>query len=214
MTAIRTWLVLFTLMFFFNITPPASASEAILSTDDIYSIQFTLFELGYPVVGLPDGKIGPNTRTAIAKFQKNIEHAVTGVLTQEEADYLIELPIPTSMKWGAISASVDAGYGATWNRTSGIDAYNVAQGMCHSKSNYPNKCVTIAGFSNNTGVQWIVAVKCDQETSTTEYDGIAVAAAGSYSEAYDNALKMKTDGGYYSSNCYQLVSIAADGSHE
>jgi peptidoglycan hydrolase-like protein with peptidoglycan-binding domain len=211
MTMVRT---LFALMLFLIIAPTARAQEATLTSSEVWAIQEKLFELGFTKVGFPDGKIGPNTRAAISQWQKHNNLGVTGILVREAADYLLELPMPTGMTWGAVSASTDAGYGANWNYSSGLEAYKAALNRCQNESNFPYKCTTIAGFANKTGTQWIVAIKCDQETSTTDYDGIAVASAGSYSEAYDSALKLETDHGYYSNNCYQLIAVAADGSHQ
>lgn len=211
MTMVRT---LFALMLFFIVPPTARAQEASLTSSEVWAIQAKLFELGFTKVGFPDGKIGPNTREAIRKWQAHHNLAVTGILVREAADYLLELPMPTGMRWGAISASVDSGYGANWNYSSGLEAYKAALKVCQTKSNNPYKCTTMAGFANTTGSQWVVAIRCEQESSTVESDGIAVAVAGTYSDAYDLALKLETDDGYYSNNCYQLIAIAADGSHE
>lgn len=214
MTTVRALLTLLAVMIFSSIAPPAKAQEASLTYDEIWKIQEKLFELGFPKVGFPDGKIGPNTREAIRRWQARNNLDMTGILVREAADYLLDLPMPTGMTWGSVSASTDAGYGVNWNYSSGLESYKSALSRCQNNSNYPHKCTTIAGFANSTGTQWVVAIKCDQDTSSTTRDSIAVASAGSYSQAYDNAMEMETDSGYYSSNCYQLVAIAADGSHE
>jgi len=58
-----------------------------LSDDDVLNAQKKLSANGYNV-GTPDGKIGPNTRAAIRKYQQDNKLAVTGKLDESTRTHL------------------------------------------------------------------------------------------------------------------------------
>lgn len=211
MTMVRALLAL---LFFFIVAPVAHAQQANLTTDEVLAIQHKLFEYGYSMVGIPDGKIGPNTREAISKWQERKGLAVTGVLTREEADFLISLDFPTGWLWGALSASTDDAYQAYWNYSSGVAAYKDALVGCRNRSNSPQKCAVVAGFADEDGPSWLAAVRCNQDEGAVKRVGIAITSSPSRERAIENAFNAEIMEGYYRGNCWLLALIAADGSHE
>ena len=209
----RGFLIGVVIVVLFYLVRPVFAQEYYMSEDEAYAAQTMLFEMGYTKVGFPDGKVGPKTREAISQLQENNDWPVTGYLTESQYLGLMQVT-PNPRKWGAISASTDAGYGSTWNYSSGIEAYTAARDRCWSNSYDPSDCITLVTFAIEDFLGWIAAVKCDQVDGATDRDHIFLASRPSRGLALEAAFESADTEGFYRSNCYLREVIAADGSHQ
>ena len=73
---------IFALAFAIGSVAPVRASEGGTTRADVRRVQENLRDLGYPA-GTPDGRLGPQTRTAIKNFQRDRNLNATGDLNDE-----------------------------------------------------------------------------------------------------------------------------------
>jgi membrane-bound lytic murein transglycosylase B len=67
---------------------PPPEDDLRFTTDDLKAIQFTLEALGFEP-GVPDGRLGPNTRAAVSRFQAQQGLIPDGHLTQDVVDAIL-----------------------------------------------------------------------------------------------------------------------------
>ncbi len=199
---------------------PFFASAAVAGPNDPYTmspaevrmVQEKLYNLNYDITSF-DGKVGPETRKAVAEFQAILKYPSTGILTEQQFAIFKEELTPAI--WAAISSSTDGTYSAAWNHSSRASAARAASSSCQQRSSDPEKCVTITGFTNRPDKQaWIAAVQCRRSNSDTNYSYISVVLRPDKTAAVNKALEQAVDGGYSSSNCKLLTAIESRGRHK
>ena len=117
-----------------------------LETDDyslwdigsISEAQSLLYDRNWDV-GDVDGVLGPKTRAAIRRFERQVGMAVTGEVTEELLRRLRASEPPSV--WGAIAQTADGATGSSWNYKTRREAVNNAIATCQkTRSRYRNQC--------------------------------------------------------------------------
>lgn len=158
----------------------------------------------------PDGKPGPQTRSAISKWQSLYDYPGTGELTDEQLKQLVTRSF-ADYAWAAVGSSTDGAFFSVWNRADRLTAETEARKGCIEKSNKPENCIVLRSFSNSTkGFGWIASVQCEGKkgkyisgTAGSERDEVI-------SRAFDNA---KNDG-FSRDLCTLKTVIEARGRHK
>lgn len=184
-----------------------------MSESDIQLVQTRLYMFNYDISEI-DGKLGPETRKAIAKYQERISHPSTGIITEEEFTRLEKLDA-TGGTWAALSSSTDGAYSSVWSQSSRSKAERKAETGCLEKSNTPEKCTTIAAVTFHSSDQgWIAAVRCSRSDNDSELSYISLAQGDSKAHAVGNAFEPVAGKGYSRDDCRLLTAIETRGRHK
>jgi hypothetical protein len=184
-----------------------------MSESDVQLVQTRLYMLNYDISEI-DGKVGPETRKAIAEYQERISHPSTGVITEEEFTRLEKLDA-TGGTWAALSSSTDGAYSSVWSQSSRSKAERKAETGCLEKSDTPEKCTTIAAVTFHSSDQgWIAAVRCSRSDNDSELSYISLAQGDSKARAVGNAFEPVAGKGYSRDDCRLLTAIETRGRHK
>lgn len=179
----------------------AVGEEIVTDPDLIRQAQKIMYNLNYDF-GTVDGKLGPATRKVIRTIQRKLNMAETGNLSVGLLLELRKQKIPTI--WGALSAAVDGGWGATWNYETRRSAERKAKQLCRSKSK--KTCRVLAVYDQ----QCAAAYHWDGKDRW----GWRGSSADDLSEAKQNALTDCRAHRSESVPCELLTAICANGSHK
>ena len=102
--------------------------------------------------GSIDGKLGPATRKVIRTLQRKLNMRETGNLSVELLIALRKQKLPST--WGAVSAAVDGGWGATWNYETRRSAERAAKKLCTEKSKKNCRILSIYGEQCAAAYHW------------------------------------------------------------
>ncbi len=175
-------------------------ADEVTDPDLVRQAQELLYNLNYDI-GEVDGQLSEKTRGAILKYQQNVEIKETGSLTVELLLGLRDVKAPD--KWGAISAGLDGGWGASWNYGKRRDAEDEASKNC--KDNSKVECGVLAVHSSNC----MAAYHWNSEKRW----GWRMRSGTSIDKAKLNALgdchKHRED----DAKCNLMTAICADGRH-
>ncbi len=213
MTAFRVFCASCVMMFFIT-SAHAADDEYHMSAEEVHTIQSLLFENGYMDAGLPNGKLGPQTREMIAAFQVDREWPETGYLTEEQYLEILAGGSPSDWAWGAVSASYDSKHFAVSNQTSGVAAYRAVEQSCRKHSSQPGPCMSLATWTDKESVGWIAAVLCKEVLNGKAFSAVSIISNESEGEAVEEAIGVAVDDGFSRSACQLLAVIASDGSHQ
>lgn len=176
-------------------------AEGVTDPDLVRQAQEMLYNLNYDV-GPVDGEMTEKTRAAILKYQQNTETEETGVLTVDVLLALKDATPPST--WGAISAGLDGGWGASWNYGNRREAEEEATKHC--KKNSKEECGVLAVHSNNC----MAAYHWNSEKRW----GWRMRSGTTIDKAKLNALgdchKYREDG----AKCDLMTAVCADGRHD
>lgn len=193
-----------------SVYSPAEADE-VSDPVKIYTAQTILHEWNWPV-GIPDGKIGPNTRHGIRAFQRAKGWVETGELTVSLYNFLESIGLPGNMIWSAVSLSTDGAGQVVSGSPTRLEALDQALKGCQKRSQSPEKCITNSWFYDGVNeTKWIVGVLC----STSRQQGAAVRVGRTLHEADESArTALRNSYGYQSRHCNVRAYVATDGSHQ
>lgn len=156
-------------------------------------------------VGDVDGVLGPKTRDAIRRFERQVGMAVTGQVTEELLRRLRATEPPSV--WGAIAQTADGATGSSWNYNTRREAVNSAIATCHkARSRYRNDC---AKYVVSTYRSHCIAIAHYQRGRRF---GTSSAIGDNINEARANALiacRTRPRG-----KCKIIDLICADGRHK
>jgi peptidoglycan hydrolase-like protein with peptidoglycan-binding domain len=184
-----------------------------MSGSDIELVQTKLYEFNYDITQI-DGKMGSETRNAIARYQTRKGHPATGIITEEEFKHLKEADT-TGGAWAALSSSTDGAYFAVWSQRSRSEAARKALSGCREKSGEPAHCTTLSNAAYTSTAQgWIAAIHCLRSDDETETSYIAVASEQKRALAVEGAFDRAAEKGYPRNDCTFLTAVEARGHHK
>lgn len=201
---------------FGNLPAKASAVE-ITGFVQIYEAQRVLYERGWgDAKNFPDGKMGKMTREMIREAESGSDRPITGELSQENYDALMELGVPSNKawRWGAIAASTDGAHSSNWNYATREEAARSALSGCYAKSGSPEDCTMVTALDKGAESEgWIAAVFCES-ADYTYISLIADSTDATRDEVVSAAYAQAARKGYARDLCKLRTVIAADGSHK
>jgi peptidoglycan hydrolase-like protein with peptidoglycan-binding domain len=129
----------------YGLTASHSAkADTITDPDLIRQAQDILYNLNFDV-GEVNGQVTEATRQAIIAYQRIKGVEQTGILTVELLLELRDEKIPDS--WGAIAASVDSTWGATWGYSNRAEAERDAKSECTKRTE--TQCNVVAFYGDS-----------------------------------------------------------------
>ena len=186
-----------------------------MSESDVQLAQTKLYGLNYAISEI-DGKLGPETRKAIAKYQTIEGHPSTGIITEKEFKKLRDIDTTGTM-WAALSSSTDGAYSSVWNRNSRSEAVREALNGCREKSSKPEKCITITERVNNSSSMeqgWIAAAHCPRSDDSTKPRYVSVMGRPKRALAVEGVFDLAMENGYSRDDCTLLTVIEVLGRHK
>lgn len=196
-------------------TPVRAQSDAPyeLSFEEARMAQAKLYGLLYKI-SIVDGKIGPETRTAISRWQAHHGQPVTGYLTKQQYEYLAGVDFGTFM-YASVAASTDGAYAAVWSRKQRLYAEREALAACRNRSKSPEKCIVVnSATASDETEHWIAALHCKRGDDDDRLFHISVASARTREAAITEVRNMSAEDGYVRSQCELRTIVESRGRHQ
>ena len=182
-------------------TSGAVAEDIVTDRELVAQAQEIMYNLNYDV-GPRDGVMNEETRNVIRTLQRKLDMQQTGNLTVK---LLLELRAQKISKtWGAISAAVDGGWGATWNYETRSQAEGRAIELCNSKSE--KNCKVLAVYDQ----QCAAAYHWDGEERWGWRGSTGTSIDRAKLEALEDCRKHRSE----PAPCELMTAICADGRHK
>lgn len=184
--------------------PPASTGSALRDAATIRDVQNRLYNLNYTLRSR-NGRLTPETRAAIRKWQENVKQPVTGDMTEAQLALLRRAALPKN--WGALAYFTKGATATVWSRPTREAAERDALAQCRKNAGAACSVVTVAnnicaalGFYNaNVGGR--------------QHWGVYASVRPTLGAATSNALDECRKNARAPNACGVRTTVCADGSH-
>jgi peptidoglycan hydrolase-like protein with peptidoglycan-binding domain len=185
---------------------PSAPGNALTDAAVIREVQERLYNLNYDI-GILDGQLTAQTRTAIRAWQKNVNQEPTGELTDEELGQLRSARLPTT--WGALAYAVRGASAVVWNRPSRQEAVSAALSDCRARAGRDN-CKIVTAAETACGALGFYTATLRRTT----YWGVYAIVRPTLGQAMDLALSECREQAKSPEACGIRLTFCADGSHK
>lgn len=185
---------------------PVVAQSALTSPEVIREVQGQLYNLNY-AISLTDGRLNPETREAIRKWQENTKRTATGDLTAADLAFLRSARIP--VVWGALAWNVRGASGVVWNRPSRSVAEQAALEQCR-KNSKGSSCKSLAAANKACGALGFYTGR----VRGTQHWGAYARIKPNLGLAVQDALDACRQAAKTPNACGVRITFCADGSHK
>lgn len=182
-----------------------------MSEEEVFQAQTMLIECHLAQIGLPDGKLGPETREELSKRQ-----GIEPVFNKEAFDLLMEGCPDNEQLWASLSVAADGAYHAVSNYSSGVAALRASLEGCQTKSAQPETCIHLnastpltdpLGLGDKNPKPGLAAATCIGDGTQQVF-----MAKGAFKETALAVLwENVSEDGYVQSDCEVLVVVDAYG---
>ncbi len=176
-------------------------STPIRSPELIREAQGWLYNLNYPI-SRADGRLGPETKRALAMYHKNVKLPWGQELTYGTLRRMRKAKLPT--KWAAVAYSSRGTYKAVWNVFTRREAERRVLAPCRRKAGKKCRLLTAADSSCISVAHY----------KGRRWQGSFAVLRGKLEDARALAMRNCIENRKETSPCRIIVSVCGDGSHK